>query len=109
MISDDTIVAISSAVGPAARMIVRLSGPAAWNIVSKFAPVSISATPGSVLRTSLLIDDLAFPATLYLFRSPRSATGEDVVEIHLPGPENSHRGLISTDGSIWRRPRALQR
>jgi tRNA modification GTPase len=85
MISDDTIVAISSAVGPAARMIVRLSGPAAWNIVSKFAPVSISATPGSVLRTSLLIDDLAFPATLYLFRSPRSATGEDVVEIHLPG------------------------
>jgi tRNA modification GTPase len=94
MISDDTIVAISSAVGPAARMIVRLSGPAAFPIASNFAKHIEALSPATATRTRLHVNGLAFPATLYCFRAPHSATGEDVVEIHLPGNPLLSRMLL---------------
>ncbi len=62
----DTIVACSTATGPALRAIVRLSGPQAVEIADR-------------VRSGPL------PATLQTFRRPRSATGEDVVELHVPG------------------------
>jgi tRNA modification GTPase len=85
MFSDDTIVAISSAVGPAARMIVRMSGPAAQRIAAGFSQEISGFPAGSATRANLRIGGLEFSATVYSFRAPRSATGEDVVEIHLPG------------------------
>jgi tRNA modification GTPase len=94
MISDDTIVAISSAVGPAARMIVRLSGAAAFLIASKFVPETAGLPPATATRTRLNVNGLIFPAMLYCFRAPHSATGEDGVEIHLPGNPLLSRMLL---------------
>src|SRR3954449_12033209 len=79
----DTIVAISSAVGPAARMIVRVSGPRAAPVASKVA--GSNDLPPGASRVRLCFSDLSVPAWLYVFRSPRSYTGEDLVEFHLPG------------------------
>src|SRR3954466_10833787 len=79
----DTIVAISSAVGPAARMIVRVSGQRAAPVASKVA--GSNDLPPGASRVRLCFSGLSVPAWLYVFRSPRSYTGEDLVEFHLPG------------------------
>ncbi len=83
MIAGDTIVAVSSAVGQAPRMIVRLSGPECLDIVSTMAG-RISGTP-SAARVWLRLRDWSVPVWLYVFIGPRSYTAEDIVEIHLPG------------------------
>ena len=97
---DDTIAALSSAAGPAARSIVRLSGPRAielagavfvpWAAPGLGAPVGLAAAPGfsaldGLVRAArpMLIEA---PARAYVFRSPRSYTRQDVVELHVPGP-----------------------
>lgn len=84
MVSGDTIVAISSAVGPAARMILRVSGPDAIALARQ-----CGAPPeplgGHAYRVELKLKDLSLPAWLYIFRGPRSYTGEDLVEFHIPG------------------------
>src|SRR5690349_10524975 len=82
----DTIAAVSSAVGAAARMIVRVSGPGALRLAADLSHNRTDALPGgSEFRTSLHFADLIVPASLYVFRAPRSYTGDDVVEFHLPG------------------------
>lgn len=58
--SSDTIAAVSSPPGAGLRAVVRLSGPDAAALAA--------GEPGAVL-----------------FRAPRSYTGEDVAELHLPG------------------------
>jgi len=80
----DTIAAISSAVGPAARIIVRLSGPQALRIAGGMR-VHPEAKGGSAFRCRLSFANLVAPSWVYLFRAPRSYTGEDLVELHLPG------------------------
>ncbi|HLL90358.1 MAG TPA: GTPase [Tepidisphaeraceae bacterium] len=87
----DTIVAISSSVGPAGRMIVRLSGPAAVELARARTPAAErdaaprSFEPGAATFTKLHFRNLTTPAHLYCFRAPRSYTGDDLVEFHLPG------------------------
>lgn len=81
----DTIVAISSAAGSAARAIVRLSGPMARSLVETMAGMSLDWPGGSARLVRLGIRGAEVPAWLYLFRAPRSYTGEDTVELHLPG------------------------
>ncbi len=99
---DDTIVALSSAPGPGLRAIVRLTGPKAREVVAKvFRPsplgeegrsflspspqggrgqeVRRSLTPGSV-RLSGVHSPL--PADLYFWPAPRTATGQDLAELH---------------------------
>lgn len=88
MISGDTIAAISSAVGAAARMIVRLSGPRALALAGELCPNCTSQPPlsfSSASRVLLQFCGLAVPIWLYRFVSPRSYTGEDLAEFHLPG------------------------
>jgi len=80
----DTIVAISSAVGAAARMVVRLSGPLAPNLARALCRLDDPPSPGAA-RVRLHFADLVVPAWLYVFRAPRSYTGDDLVEFHLPG------------------------
>jgi tRNA modification GTPase len=84
MTAIDTIVAISSAVGPAARIIVRASGPDSLRLA-----VALGATPGdegsTASRNTLQFSDLSVPAWIYLFHGPRSYSGEDLIEFHLPG------------------------
>lgn len=83
MHTGDTIAAISSAVGPGARMIVRLSGSSAFQIARKLTSQSGLSTGAA--RSLLSFDGLRVPAWIYSFRAPRSVTGEDVVELHVPG------------------------
>ena len=83
MQSGDTIAAISSATGPAVRAVVRISGRNAVAIAQ-----SLSALPCWSPQASLSIvrfRNLTIPAWLYVFRAPRSYTGEDLVEFHVPG------------------------
>jgi tRNA modification GTPase len=82
-LSTDTIAAISSAVGPAARMIVRLAGPESHAIARQLGVESIA--PSTASRVTLRFANLACPAWVYAFASPRSYTGEDAIELHIPG------------------------
>lgn len=99
----DTIVAISSAVGPAARMIVRLAGPDAFRLLRRLAP-GAQARPSSVERVLLHFDGIACPAWAYTFVTPRSYTGDDLVELHLPGNPLLARVLIDTLLALGARP-----
>jgi tRNA modification GTPase len=86
---DDTIVALSSAAGPGARAIVRLSGPTARAVVDAlFVPHDsarrdrVSARylqPGHLTLTGV---HSPLPATLYFFPAPRTYTGQDLAELH---------------------------
>ena len=86
---DETIVAISSAAGPAARSIVRLSGPEAIALAGGVFSEPLAEVPGfrAVPGTAAVGSPypIAAPARAYLFRRPRSYTRQDVVELHLPG------------------------
>jgi tRNA modification GTPase len=80
----DTIVAISSAVGAAPRMIVRVSGPLAPELARSLCRSDDPPASGAA-RVRLHFAGLVAPAWLYVFRAPRSYTGDDLVEFHLPG------------------------
>jgi tRNA modification GTPase len=84
MSPSDTIAAISSAVGTAARMIVRVSGPLAPRLAADLT-LSPDEPPPSATYTKLHFANLTLPAWLFVFRAPRSYTGDDLVEFHLPG------------------------
>jgi tRNA modification GTPase len=88
MNDDQTIVAISSAVGVAARMIVRVSGARAHRMAIALFP-EIDPTGGNIAagarRLGLCFGGLKFPAWVYSFRAPKSYTGEDLIEFHIPG------------------------
>jgi len=91
MTTDDTIVAISTAAGTAARAIVRLSGPDAIAC----AQAVFTSRQGHLadLGGFRAVDGIAtaseaaitVPCRAYLFRAPRSYTRQDVVELHIPG------------------------
>jgi len=101
---DDTIVAISTAAGDAARAIVRLSGPEAIALAGRVFAGSdgadIQTLPGFRRVDGIVsfgggenhISDLSvssvavvLPSAAYVFRGPRSFTRQDVVELHIPG------------------------
>lgn len=76
-----TIVAVSSAPSPAVRVVIRLSGPAAHTIAAAFGVTADSPIFPGPLR----LGDLAIPAHALLWHGPRSFTGQNVVELHIPG------------------------
>ena len=89
--TDETIVAISTASGSAARAIVRLSGPGAFGLaggvwlsaLGRLADMGgFRAADG---RVRLAARGIELPAKAYVFRRPRSYTRQDVVELHVPG------------------------
>jgi tRNA modification GTPase len=92
--SDDTIVAVSSAPGPARRAIVRVSGPDTQRVVQAvFTPDGEplaqlrTARPRRLIRGLLRLSGVhaPLPALLYFFAQPHSYTGQDVAEIHTLG------------------------
>ena len=86
MTSSDTIAAISSAVGPAARMIVRVSGADAVRIASVIAGMNLAGgRGGEAYKSKLRFSDLSIPGWIYFFKSPHSYSGEDLIEFHVPG------------------------
>jgi tRNA modification GTPase len=79
----DTIAAISS---PAAegRVIIRISGPGAVPAASKLFKPEVQSRRSGIVNGRLVVDSQTeVDAKIYLFRSPHSYTGEDIVEIHL--------------------------
>ncbi|MCK6455898.1 MAG: 50S ribosome-binding GTPase [Phycisphaerae bacterium] len=85
-----TIVAVSSPSGPAVRGIVRLSGPDAVSIAAQlFRPqdgASLADLTGNRrISGTLRIDGAIIPGVAYVFRTPRSYTREDLVELHVLG------------------------
>ncbi|RLF44706.1 MAG: tRNA uridine-5-carboxymethylaminomethyl(34) synthesis GTPase MnmE, partial [Thermoplasmata archaeon] len=86
---DDTIVAISSATGPAARSIVRLSGSDAFGLAERIFSEPLKDIGGfRTIAGVITIKEpypISVPSRVYLFRAPRSYTRQDVVEMHVPG------------------------
>jgi tRNA modification GTPase len=89
---DDTIGALASATGPAARGIIRISGPDALScLASWFEPVDVvrwrSARDARCHAGGLPLDGLPSPVEVIVNTWPngRSYTGQPIVEIHAPG------------------------
>jgi tRNA modification GTPase len=79
-----TIVALATPSGPAARAIVRLSGERLQPLLATVFAAELR--PGYAVVGSLLLPDLpAVPASVLFAPAPHSYTGQDVAEIHLPG------------------------
>src|SRR5438552_2133193 len=96
----DTIFAVSSGAPPAAIAIVRISGNAAFAAVTTLVgrlPAARRASLCALLDTDGLLIDRAL---VLVFPGPDSATGEDVVELHVHGgravraQEDKHQGAI---------------
>jgi tRNA modification GTPase len=89
---DDTIAAIGTAPGGGLRGIARLSGPHVFEIVSKLFQAD-DQTPVSDLRAAACRRGIVqlprnlgmVPATLYLWPTTSSYTGQKSAELHLPG------------------------
>ena len=104
---NDTIVAVSSAQASAARGIIRLSGtqsaelaatvfssaqpaataPSSPSFTQPATPPKLNHAPGWTRLTGQcqLSERITCPAQAYIFHSPRSYTGQEMVELHLPG------------------------
>ena len=91
MLSDGTIIALSTPQGSGAIGIIRLSGPEAFEKTTLFFKPKGQKTwtkiqPnqtlfGSFVKDSVLIDEVLVTA----FKGPRSYTGEDVIELSCHG------------------------
>jgi tRNA modification GTPase len=85
--TEDTIAAISTTPAEALRGILRISGSNTLSLVEKIFQTDeerFFSWTRSFGRVNLN-DEIRCPAQLYIFRSPHSYTGQDVVELHLPG------------------------
>jgi len=85
---DDTIVAISSGWRASPVGIIRISGPDAPRLLA--ALDATAARPERSTRTEardvvIAFDGMRLPARIIAFFAPRSFTGQDVVEIYVPG------------------------
>lgn len=81
----DTIAALSTAPGPGGRAIVRVSGPSAVEIVSRFFASTEPLASGRrcLLSGHLRLPELSpLPADTYFWAGPHSYTGQDLAEIH---------------------------
>ena len=82
----DTIFATSSGVPPAAIAIVRMSGPAAFRNAAALAGTLPSDRKAGLRALRDPRDHRLLDRALVLtFTAPRTATGEDVVELHVHG------------------------
>jgi tRNA modification GTPase len=102
---DDTIVAISSAAAPGPRIIVRASGPDVLQIAGPlFQGKNITQGPSAQRRIICLSEEIQFPAWVWRFISPRSYTGQDLLEFHIPGNPLLARMLLEKLVKLGARP-----
>lgn len=86
MTSADTIFALSSGAPPAAIAIMRISGPAAFDILRSLSGRVPSPRRASVCSLrSPETQEILDQALVLVFPGPDTATGEDLVELHLHG------------------------
>ncbi|KAJ5518376.1 hypothetical protein N7453_000798 [Penicillium expansum] len=101
--ADSTIYALSTATGRAAIAVVRVSGPACASIYKSLCPNHPLPKPRyAALRT--LYDPTQPPTTntildagalVLYFPSPRTATGEDILELHIHGGPAITKAVLS--------------
>lgn len=101
---DDTIVALSSAPGAAARAIVRISGPKTAAVLAALG--TSLPPPGRFEPVSLRLTEVfsPLPADVYFFRRPRSYTGQDLAELHTLGSPPLVERLIADILNAGSRP-----
>lgn len=84
----DVIVAPATPRGPAPRAVLRLSGIGLLGQATDYLPPDaavVSSVRGVVETTCEILPGVSVDLLLLCFPGPASATGEDVLEIHLPG------------------------
>ena len=84
MVLGDTIFAVASPKGSGERAVLRLSGPLSTRAASAVFVPSLPAVRAQV-EGELLVGAFRVPALALHMPSPRRYTGEDVVELHVPG------------------------
>ena len=89
---NDTIAAISTALGEAAISVVRISGPQALQIAARVVRLPLNVTPRMAHLVPVVdAEGGALDHGLLLcFKAPSSYTGEDVIEFH------GHGGVLVT-------------
>jgi len=95
----DTIVAIATPPGVGAIAVIRLSGKDAFPITNALFPSKdLLQQPSHTLHVGFLHDDdrLLDEVVVSLFRSPRSYTGEDVIEISCHGSPFIQQQILET-------------
>ena len=101
MTSADTIFALSSGAPPAAIAIMRISGPAAFDILRGLSGRVPSARRASVCSLcSPETQEILDQALVLVFPGPDTATGEDLVELHLHGGRAVVRAVENAIGSF---------
>lgn len=94
---DDTIVSLATPPGIGAIGVIRLSGPTAIAAVSGlFSPRNLLQQESHTLHVGYIRDSgkTIDEVVVSLYRSPRSYTGEDVVEISCHGSPYIHQQVI---------------
>jgi tRNA modification GTPase len=81
----DTIFAVSSGAPPAAIAVIRISGPYADAALAAVTSIKLPEPRFAALRTLRAGTDKLDSALVVRFPGPDSATGEDLVELHLHG------------------------
>ena len=81
----DTIFAVSSGAPPAAIAVVRISGPDADSALRALTTTSLPEPRNAALRRLSVDGEQLDSAIAIRFPGPNSATGEDLVELHLHG------------------------
>jgi tRNA modification GTPase len=83
----DGIYALATATSAAPRAVIRVSGTKLCADASRWLPRGwpVSADQKATAGTWLWFGDCRLPVATLFFPGPSSATGEDVVELHLPG------------------------
>ena len=90
---EDTIVAISTALGVGAISIIRVSGSDALNIVNKIYDKDITKYKANTINYGHIVDNgtVIDEVLVSVFLAPKTYTKEDIVEI------NSHGGIAVTN------------
>jgi tRNA modification GTPase len=81
---DDTIFAVATPPGAGPRGAIRISGPLARNAAGRVVGRELPGTRSS-LEAEVRVGDHGVPCLVLVMPGPASYTGEDVVELHLPG------------------------
>jgi tRNA modification GTPase len=81
----DTIFAVSSGAPPSAIAVMRISGPDADAALNALTTMRMPEPRYAALRTLRAGGELLDSALVIRFPGPNSATGEDLVELHLHG------------------------
>lgn len=88
LVTEDTIVALSTPPGKGAIGVIRLSGPQAIDISQKLFPaLKLNDSATHTLHFGVIMDgnEVVDEAVVGLFRNPKSYTGQDVIELSCHG------------------------